>query len=147
MPWVRERNSIGKKCKLRHVTSFVALIVVLLIGSRTTIFAPAKVSNASNTRTTSGKIPKRFKLCMHINQLNRRGIEVANYNYIVALQSFYRAESFFEVACLTPEFVLTEQAPQFPDVTEKFNKVCGGKIHGYALGDDGWKKRAPDGFW
>ena len=83
---------------------------------------------------------------MHINQLNRRGIEVANYNYIVGLQSFYRGDSF-EVACLTPEFVLTEQAPQFPDVTEKFNKVCGGKIHGYAPRDDGWKKRAPDGFW
>jgi len=149
MPWVREKSSIDatSKRKLRRVTSFVALIVVfLMVSSRTKIFSPTERSNASNTRTTSGKIPKRFKLCMHINQLNRRGIEVANYNYIVGLQRFYRVESF-EIACLTPEFVLTEQAPQFPDVTEKFNKVCGGTIHGYAPGDDGWKKRAPDGFW
>ena len=87
-----------------------------------------------------------FKVCLHLNQLNRRGVEVANYVYVTELQNLHGGK-MYEVSCVTPQFVLDEQAPEVPDVIEKFNETCGGSVHGYVSGGHGWEERAPGGAW
>ena len=140
------------------LTIVVALLTISVskkredrILNKTTALVPRRLTKPAEDAT---KLPMTsitekggspFKFCVHLNQLNRRGVEVANYDYITALQRLL--EHQIVVACVTPQHVLDEEAAQVPDVFDRFDKACDGGIQGYEFGGRGWEERAPVGTW
>lgn len=84
-----------------------------------------------------------LNVCLHMNQINRRGVEVASYDYMSSLRE--SGERSYKIACLAPQHVLDNQAHKVPEVTAKFNALCGG-IQAYSCTED-WKISAPGGYW
>lgn len=114
--------------KVARLTPVVVLLIISVskkqngrVTDNTAAFVPSELNDSEEAATThfktsaTEKLGKPFKFCLHLNQLNRRGVEVANYDYMTGLQHLLGYHEVV-VACVTPQYVLDEQAAQVPDV-------------------------------